>query len=505
MHQKYKFKYQEGEFMKKLCERLSCLVLMVLFIISCSNTQIGTTEKQYLESKQNKWTELSTEYDSPYFNTKTQNNLSPDALADWWNILDDDTLTQLITLSLNNNKNLMEARARVNEARAALGISQAELLPWLDSNNFWGRAKISDNITPEIGITDIYRLGIDASWEIDIFGGNRYKVKAAESDLLAQNALLHSTWVSISSEVAVNYLSLRTLQERLAIAESNLALQETSIKLLQSKNKAGLTDELNLNQAKYTANQTKAAIPAIKISIEEILNNLAILTGQVPGSLEKTLSERKELPDVNEMIYVGIPAEALRQRPDIQAAEYKLESQIARTKSARTDLLPKLSLFGSIGLESLTSGSLLSGASKGFSLLPQISFPIFHAGAIRKNINVQSAREEQYLAAYENTVLNAAAEVRNALTAVAQESEKNTSLKDGVANASAALKIAQNKYNNGLTDYQSVLDAQRSLLSLQDQYAISKGQKVSNLVGLFKALGGGWKPLTQEETEIVNK
>ena len=188
-----------------------------------------------MESKQNKWTELSTEYDSPYFNTKTQNNLSPDVLADWWNILDDDTLTQLITLSLNNNKNLMEARARVNEARAALGISQAELLPWLDSNNFWGRAKISDNITPEIGITDIYRLGIDASWEIDIFGGNRYKVKAAESDLLAQNALLHSTWVSISSEVAVNYLSLRTLQERLAIAESNLALQETSIKLLQSK------------------------------------------------------------------------------------------------------------------------------------------------------------------------------------------------------------------------------------------------------------------------------
>ena len=148
---------------------------------------------------------------------------------------------------------------------------------------------------------------------------------------------------------------------------------------------------------------------------------------------------------------------------------------------------------------------MLSGASKGFSLLPQISFPIFHAGAIRKNINVQSAREEQYLATYENTVLNAAAEVRNALTAVTQESEKNASLKDGVANASAALKIAQSKYKNGLTDYQSVLDAQRSLLSLQDQYAVSKGQKVSNLVGLFKALGGGWKPLTQEDPAAADK
>ena len=490
--------------MKKLCKHISYSILTALFIISCSSTP-SPTEKQFLESRQQKWTELSTEYDSPYFDGKQQESLSPEVLADWWKVLDDDTLTQLITLSLKNNRNLQEARAKVNEARAALGMSQAELLPWLDSNNAWGRAKIPDSFPAQSGIYEIYRLGIDASWEIDIFGSNRYKTEAAKSDLLTQNAQLHSTWVSLSSEVAVNYISLRTLQERLSIAENNLALQENTVQLLQSKYNNGLIDELNLNQAKYTSSQTKAAIPVIKINIEETLNNLAILTGQIPGSLEKELLKKKELPEINEMIYVGIPAEALRQRPDIQAAEHRLEAQIARTKSARADLLPKFKLFGSIGLESISSGSLLSGASQGFSLLPQISFPIFHAGAIRKNINVQSAREEQYLAAYENTVLTAAAEVRNSLTAVSQETEKNISLKEGVDSASKALTIAQKKYNNGLTDYQSVLDAQRSLLALEDQYAISKGQKISNLVGLFKALGGGWKPLTQEDTSTADK
>lgn len=493
--------------MKKIYKQVFYTVSIVFLAVSCSSTQGGVTEKQLLELKQSRWTDLSKQYESPYFDGEAQKELSPEVLADWWTVLDDDTLTQLVILSLNNNKNLQEARSRVNEARAALGISKSELLPWLDSNNSWGRTKISDNSPSNIGqgIANSYKLGIDASWEIDVFGGNRYKVEAAAADLQAQHALLHSTWVSLTSEIAVNYLSLRTLQERLRIAENNLALQENTVQLLQAKYDSGLIDELNLSQAKYTASQTKATIPTVKISIEEMLNNLAILTGQIPGSLQKTLLERKELPDINEMIYVGIPAETLRQRPDIQAAEHQLEAQMARTKSAKADLKPKLVLFGSIGLESFSSGSLLSPSSLGFSLLPKISFPIFHAGAIRKNINVQSAREEQYLAAYENTVLNAVAEVRNALVSISQETEKNIYLKEGVDSAKLALKIAENKYNNGLADFQSVLDAQRALFALEEQYAVSKGQKVTNLVGLFKALGGGWKPLTQEESKTADE
>ena len=486
--------------MGKQLKKILYYVPIILLTVSCSNSQSTISEK-FSQSKQHKWTELSSKYENSYSDNKIQKNLSLDVLSNWWLVLEDDTLTQLINLSLNNNKSLQEARARVNEARAALGISQAKLLPWLDSNNGWERKKTSDNSPTPSGIANVYKLGIDASWEIDIFGGNQYKIEAATADLQTQHAQLHSAWVTLTSEVAINYLSLRTLQERLSIAEANLALQEDTVQLLQSKYNNGLIDGLALNQAKYTASQTKSTIPTIKISIEETLNNLAVLTGQLPGSLEKKLIEKKSLPNINEIIYVGIPAETLRQRPDIQAAEYQLEAQIARTKSAKTDLKPKLILFGSIGLESISSGSLLSAGSKGFSIGPQISLPIFHAGAIRKNIKVQTAREEQYLAAYENTILNAVAEVRNSLTAINQETEKNISLKEGVQTASLALEISQEKYNNGLIDFQNVLDAQRALLSLEDQYAVSKGQKISNLVGLFKALGGGWEPLTSEQVK----
>ncbi|MDU1910172.1 TolC family protein [Fusobacterium sp.] len=182
---------------------------------------------------------------------------------------------------------------KVTEARAALGISKAELLPWLDSNNGWERKQTSDNSPNQSGIANVYKLGIDASWEIDIFGGNRYKVDATTADLQTQHAQLHAAWVTLTSEVAINYLSLRTLQERLSIAEANLSLQENTVQLLQSKYNNGLIDGLGLNQAKYTASQTKSTIPTIKISIEETLNNLAVLTGQLSGSLEKILIEKK--------------------------------------------------------------------------------------------------------------------------------------------------------------------------------------------------------------------
>ena len=491
--------------MKKLCKQILGFMFILLLITSCNNTQVKSTEKQLAELKSSKWTNLSTQYDSPHADKEIKKEISTKVLAKWWTILGDDTLTDLITLALNNNKNLQEARAKVNEARAALGISKSKLLPWLDSNNSWNRVKTSDNSLRESGIANTYKLEIDASWEIDIFGVNRHQVKSAVANLQLQHAQLHSTWVTLSSEVAINYISLRTLQERLRVAEDNLALQENMTQLLQSKYNAGLIDELYLNQSKYTASQIKSTIPTIKISIEETLNNLAILTGHVPGSLNEILSKKKKLPNINEMIYVGIPAETLRQRPDIQVAEYQLESQIAKTKSARAELRPKLTLSGSIGLESFSSGSLLSGASKGFSLLPQITFPIFNAGSIRRNIEVQSAKEEQYLAVYENTILNAVAEVKNSLTAISQETKKNTSLKEGVDSASLALKIAKSRYNNGLENFQSVLDAQMALLSLEDQYVISEGQKLSNLIGLFKALGGGWEPLVKDQTKITNK
>ena len=269
--------------------------------------------------------------------------------------------------------------------------------------------------------------------------------------------------------------------------------------MVASLHDAGLRDALALNQAKYAVETTKASIPAMKSSIENVMNALAIMTGRVPGSLEQSLSRPGPIPKARCISLAGIPADALRQRPDIRAAERALIAQIYKKAAAEKDLLPKFFLSGSIGLETLSGGGLFSGDSVGFAFGPRIALPIFHGGAIRKNIRVQAEREEQLLAAYEGTVLDAVAEVRNALSAGTQENERNRILRSGLEAARAAFEIAGDKYKNGLTSFSDVISAQDALLSFEDQIAISEGQMAANLVRIYKALGGGWAPLTDAE------
>ena len=447
------------------------------------------------------WTELAKKY--PHLNINPNANIDGDIavaelkdegqLASWWNAIGDDTMTELIMKSLKHNKNVRAITSRITEARAALGMSKSAVLPWLDNTNQWTNTKKPVDAGGPGSTIDIYRLGIDASWELDVFGGKKASIRAGEAAIEAELANLQSAWVSLSSEVAINYISLRTLQERLAVVQKNLALQSESLALVQSMYSAGLIDALPLNQAKYTLEQTRAMIPTIITNIERTMNLLSLLTGEIPGSLEERLSVPAPLPKPKETLLAGIPANCMRQRPDIKAAERQLAAQSERKKSAEADLLPKFQILGSVGLESMNSGTLFS--SGGFSLLPKITIPIFHGGAIRSNIKVQGAREEQLLAAYEQTVLTAVAEVRDALTAEAQERVKNHTIQQGLAAAKSAVDIAKDKYKNGLTDYSNVIGAERALLSFEDELATSEGQTLSNIIRLYKALGGGWGAL----------
>jgi NodT family efflux transporter outer membrane factor (OMF) lipoprotein len=451
-----------------------------------------------------KWSAISAKYPNPYASGDIFSGAvapSSDVLANWWDVLEDETLTRLIEWSLLDNRDLQAARSKVVESRASLGISKSALLPWLDNVDSWTHSETSENSTSAGAKPEISHLGIDASWEIDIFGGRHQDIKAGVAALEADYAALHSAWVSLSSEVALNYLTLRTLQERLAISQQNLELQQETVDLLQSRYDAGLVDALALSQARYTIEQTRAGIPPLQANIEAAMNALSILTGSIPGSLEEMLKDRKPLPSPDPVSLVGIPANSLRQRPDIRAAERRLAAQVARKKSAEADLLPRFYLTGSIGLESLSGGSLFSSDSFGFSFGPRITLPIFHGEAIRSNIRVQGAREEQLLAAYEGTVLGAVAEVRNALASSAQEIDRNKSLKIGIAAARDALEVAVDKYKSGLTDFNNVITAQRALLTLEEETAISDGQMTSNVVRVFKALGGGWAPLLAENQE----
>jgi NodT family efflux transporter outer membrane factor (OMF) lipoprotein len=442
------------------------------------------------------WNALARKYENGY----ADGGAAPfpaDLLADWWNTFGDATLGDLIAEALTNNRDLRAARAKVLESRAALGISKSASLPQLDSAASWANAKSSENSAGEGVRVETTRIGLDASWEIDIFGGKKFADEAAETDLESSHAELHAAWVTLSSEVALNYLSLRTLQERLRIANHNLRLQEETFSMISSLYSAGLVDSLALSQSKYTVETTKASIPPLKSSIEAAMNALAILSGRTPGSLESSLATPRPLPKPDAVL-AGIPADAVRQRPDIRAAERALAAQISRKKSAERDRYPKFYLAGSIGLETLSGGSIFSGDSFGFSFGPRITLPIFHGGAIRKNIAVQSAREEQLLAAYEGVVLKAVAEVRDALSANYQEIERNKSLRAGIDAARQAYEAAADRYRNGLTDFSNVINAESALLSLEDQLAVSEGQIASGLVRIFKALGGGWAPLAEE-------
>lgn len=412
-------------------------------------------------------------------------------LASWWTTLNDPVLTRLIEEAVKNNPDLRQAIAKVREARARRGISESSRFPVLDASGSARRSKSSEN-SGSGSTRSFYSVGFDAGWEIDIFGGLRRSVEAAEADLGASRENLSDALVSLTAEVALNYLDLRILQARLTVAEKNFALQQETFDLTRSRYQAGLSNELALQQARYNLENTGAQIPALRSSTEEAKNLLAVLTGTVPGSLHKMLADRQPVPVPPPTIAVGVPAETLRRRPDIRRAERNLAAQTARIGVATSELYPKFRLAGSIGLEATHAGDLFKTAAETWSIGPGISWNIFDAGSIRRNIEVQGAIQEQYLAAYEKTVLEALAEVENAITAYTEEQLRRDRLSAAAAAARQAEKLAMDQYSAGLEDYSTVLEAQRSLLSFEDQVAQSNGIVTTNLIRLYKALGGGW-------------
>jgi len=428
----------------------------------------------------------------PAWHTELAQGLSaetvdPQHLAEWWKILGDPVLTGLVEQAVADNLDLKQATARLREARARRDISKTGLFPLLDVSGSASRSKSSGS-KPH----NFYAVGFDAGWEVDVFGGVRRAVEAAEADLGAGREELHGVLVSLSAEVALNYLDVRTIQQRLATAQKNLAIQQETFDLVNWRQEAGLSDELALQQARYNLESTQAQIPVLRTGLEEAKNRLAVLTGKTPGSLHKLLEEARPIPVVPPMVAVGVPAETLRQRPDIRRAERNLAAQTARIGVATSDLYPKLRLSGTIGLESLQSSELFKAASKKWNFGPSVSWNIFDAGAIRRNIEVQSAIQEQYLYAYEAAILNGLEEVENGLTAYVEEQLHRERLAAAADAARRAESLANQQYDAGLVNFNTVLEAQRSLLSFEDQLTQSNGAVTADLVRLYKALGGGW-------------
>ena len=426
-------------------------------------------------------------------------NLYKGALADWWSILDDPVLTNLIESAVTGNIGLKEARARVREARARRGIREADRFPTIDVSGS-ARSSRSSEETGTGSERELYAAGFDAAWELDVFGGKKRAVEVAGAELQASEEDLRDVLVSLLAEVALNYVELRSFQTRLSVAEANLDAQKETYNITRWRRQAGLTSQLDVEQAKSSLEQTRAQIPDLQTGLEQAKNRLAVLIGQHPGSLRDALAERKAIPVTPLEVAVGVPADILRRRPDVRRAERRLAAQTAQIGVATADLYPRFSLLGSIGLEALSLGNLFSFGSRTHGIGSTVAWPLFDAGAIRSNIEVQSALQQQALIRYEAAVLAALEDVENALVAYAKEQSRRQSLTEATEAARRAVELAQIQYSSGLIEFGNVLIAQRSLLSLQDQLAVSEGGVTSNLIALYKSLGGGWKSLIPDNT-----
>ncbi len=420
---------------------------------------------------------------------------SPEQLAQWWTVLNDPVLTNLITCAVQNNLDVKLTLERIRQYRLLKGIEAADKLPAVNASGgaSWAGTSNEDNTGT---VSKSYNAGLDASWEIDLFGRIQRAIEAADASLAAKQEAWRDALVSLVADLADSYIDVRTAQIRLCVVKQSIASQTESFQLTLWQNQAGLTDELDIHQARYSLESAKAQIPALESTLAEAMNRVAVLSGLTPGTLNDKLTDPKPLPRLPPSIAVGLPVDALRRRPDIREAEYELIAQTAQVGVATADLYPDLTLSGSIGANALSPAELIDNAldpsTWARSLAASLSHTLFDAGSIRKHIEVQSSLQEQALIQYEATILSALEEVENALIAYAKEQIRLDHLNVAAEQARIAEDLAQKKYKSGLIDFTTVLTSQQTVLSYESDLATSQGTCVSNLITLYKVLGGGW-------------
>jgi|WetSurMetagenome_2_1015567.scaffolds.fasta_scaffold11583_3 NodT family efflux transporter outer membrane factor (OMF) lipoprotein len=421
----------------------------------------------------------------------TDKQSEQEILAKWWTTLNDPVLSTLMERAVAGNFSLKQALNNVTQAHIQRGITDTSRLPTVNGTGSAGRSYSKDFAGDFTG-TNSFRTGLDASWELDIFGGVKRSIEAADANIQATQESYRDALVSLLAEVALNYIDVRSYQSRLQVAESNLKSQEETYNITKWRHQAGLITELDEQNAAKLLEQTRSQLPSLKSGLEQAKNRIAVLLGSEPGAVGSELEEYKPVPVTPRAIALGIPADLLRRRPDLRKAERSLAVQTARIGVAVADRYPKISLSGNIGLSALTLGKFFStdGLSTGVS--SGISWPVYQAGKIAKNIELQWAIQEQQLIAYKAALLTALQDVENALIAFSYEQTRRESLSKEVEFAKQAADISKAQYSSGLIDFQSVLEAQTTLTSAQDQLAQSDAQVISDLISLYKALGGGW-------------
>lgn len=402
--------------------------------------------------------------------------------AAWWQKFNDPLMTALIQEALQANPDMQTAQANLRSARAQLVIANANLLPSLSTGGSVSRS----------GGRDSYGANLDASWEADIFGGNRLASNAAAADVKASQAGLEDVKASLAAEVANAYVSLRLAQAKLAVAKNSLASRNETARLIQIKQQAGISSGLELEQAKLSLGQQEAQIPSLENSVTQAQHALATLTGKAPEALLTRLTSVEPIPSASIQLANNIPANALRQRPDLRQAEYQIQAASLRVGEAKTNLYPSFNLSGALSLSSLSVADFLSGTSIARSLLGSISAPLFDGGKLKQQVEVQDAARQQAIAAYQKTLLGALQDVADAYSTLNAVQTQQPTLANNVELAKSAERLAQLSYDAGTGDFSDVLEAQRNVLTAQDSVVSAQAEQSQALISLYKAVGGSW-------------
>ena len=414
---------------------------------------------------------------------------TPVDLATWWTSFDDPVLTQLVTRALAANNDIDAAQARLRAARASVKGARGALLPSVGAS-----ATASDSeVVRGAGIDgENYQVGIDASYEADIFGGNRRSLEASRANARGAQASLYDVQRSIAAEVALNYIDARNTQTRLAVARANLGYQDETVQIAGWRVQAGLVSALDVEQSRVLRAQTAATIPLLEQTYAADANRIAVLTGDAPGAVTPLLDLQKAIPLALDAVETGLPADLLRRRPDVMASEASLAAEVARIGVAEAQLYPALRLSGSLSTSAFSLGDI--GSSILGNLIGSLTAPIFQGGQLRAQVEGQRATADAALASYRGVVLRALEDVENALVAVEKTKAREVALAAAEASAQTSVLYARTQYRAGLIDFQTLLESERSLLSTQDSRASARAARATASVQLYKALGGGWSP-----------
>lgn len=425
----------------------------------------------------------------------------PVTVSAWWTTFNDPVLSTLVETAYRQNPTLQAAGVRILEAQARRGIAIGQLFPQQqEAFGSYSWNEISANTANSGGGVSLidrtfsnWQLGLEATWELDVWGRFRRALETADAELLASVATYDDALVSLVAEVAANYLQLRILQERLAVANANVAIQQRSYDIANAKFQGGTVTELDAAQAASLLRDTQAQIPALETSIRQTQNTLCTLLGIPPQDLQPLLGGPQTIPTPPAEVAVGIPADLLRRRPDIRRAERTLAAQSAQIGLAKADLLPSFALLGTLSLSAEDFADLFTSDSLDNFGGPSFRWAILNYGRIRNNVRVQDARFQALIGDYEQTVLRAQEEVESAIAGYLGAQRQVAFLADSIAAAARAVELAEFQYREGAADYTRVLTAQQFLVGEQDRLVSTRGSVVLNLVSLYRALGGGWE------------